>query len=388
MTAVVTEADVITETSVTHADGSRDYPYPPTGEMLKSVTTIIGGTVAKPWLPAWAAGLAAECAVDNLDLVARLIADEGRDTAVRYLKNEAARVRDRKRDTGGYVHDMVEALIMWQASPEGYGRELSLPLLPDHLQGADYDGMPVEDVAEWMIDGFLNWVSDWKPAFEAAEMPVYNQPLGYAGTLDMIAGLPGVAIGRTGRFIAGPGVSGCVDVKTGREPGPVAEQVAAYRRATECRPDRLSAELEPVPATSFGAVLHLRPEYRRGYRFIPVAAQEDELGWENFRAAAGLLGRRRRQKVKPGKVCWPPRADGTVPQPFLDDLEDEGYGRILTPLRKAGFENLEQVAAKTAGQFLKTRGIKDKTLDGIRAMLADHGLHLAGEAPAMTVAAA
>lgn len=366
--------------AITHADGSRDYPYPPTGEMLKSVTTITGGTEAKPWLPAWAAGLAAECAVQNLDLVIKLLADEGRDTAVKYLKNESARVRDRKRDTGGYVHDMVEALILWQASPEGRGSDLALPLLPEHLQGADYDGMPVEDVAEWMVDGFLNWVSDWKPVFKAAEMTVYNQPMGYAGTLDMIAGLPGVAVGRSGRFTAGAGVDACVDVKTGREPGPVAEQVAPYRRAREARMPL--GDLVPMPATDLGAVLHLRPEYRRGYRFMPIMAADDAEGWESFLAAASLFARRKDRKAKPGKVCWPPRADGTVQQPFLDDLDGEGYGRVLSPLKKAGIGDLEQLAAMTAGQLLATKGIGGKSVDGIREMLADHGLCLRGEEPA------
>ena len=42
-----------------------------------------------------------------------------------------------------------------------------------------------------MIDGFINFVAAFKPRFLAAEMPVYNQPLGYAGTLDDIIELDG-----------------------------------------------------------------------------------------------------------------------------------------------------------------------------------------------------
>ena len=387
MTAVVTEADVVTETSVTHADGSRDYPYPPTGEMLKSVTTLRDTTIAKPWLPGWAAGLTAEAAVDNLGLVARMLADDGRDAAVSWLKAEGKRERGLKRDVGGYVHDVMETLILWQASPEGRGRDLSLPLLPEHLEGRVYDDLPVEDVAEWMVDGFLNWVADWNPQFIAAEMPVYNQPLGYAGTCDIIAFLPGIGFAPGGRFCSGPGLTACVDGKSGRDPGPVAEQVGPYRRCPECRPG-LTDGLVPMPPTDFGAVLHLRPEHRRGYRFIPVSPEEDALGWENFRKSAALIAGRKLEAAKPGKVCWPPRPDGTVPAPFLADLDGEGYGRVLSPLAKAGYRDLEQVAAATAGQLLQTRGIKAKTVEGIRLMLADHGLHLAGEAPAMTVAAA
>lgn len=373
-------------TAETHADGSRDYPYPPTGEALTSVTTLIGGTESKPYLVAWSAALAAKLAVDELEHVTRLISIEGPDAAVTYLKKTAERERGIKRDTGGYVHDMVEALVLWQASPDG--RELSLPLLPEHLEGAEYDGMPVADVAEWMVDGFLNWVADWKPVFEATEMTVYNQPMGYAGTLDAVAFIPRVAMGPAGRFTAGPGVMACVDVKTGREAGRVAEQVAAYRRCPECRPDPFSDELQPMPATDLGAVLHLRPEYRRGYRFMPVGTADDAHGWNMFRRSAELMAGRKQEKSKPGRVCQPPREDGTVPQPFLADLDGEGYGRFLSPLAKAGYESLEQVAAASAGQLLKTKGIGAKTVDGIRVMLADHGLNLAGETPAATEAAA
>lgn len=380
--------------------GNRDYPYPPTGEMLKSVTTVRDSTIAKPWLTGWAAGLAAECAVDEIEYVARLLVTEGpqaeggrrpggRDTAVAYLADAAERVRNRKRDVGGFVHDTAEALIYWQASPEGCGPEVSLPLLPDHLQGAEFDGLPLDEVADVMLDGFLNWASDWNPVFEAAEMTVYNYPLRYAGTLDMIAFVPGIAYGPAGRFVPGPGLRVCIDVKTGRETGPVAEQVAAYRRCTECRPDRFSDELAPMPATDIGAVLHLRPEHRNGYRFIPVDPAEDALGWSMFRRSAELLAGRKEERDKPGKVCRPPRPDGTVPQPYLDELDGEGYGRVLGALGKAGLGrlDLEQLAAMTAGRLLAVKGIGGKTVDGIRAMLADHGLHLAGEAPAMAKAA-
>lgn len=387
--------------SVTYDDGSRDYPYPPTGEMLASVTTVRDATIAKPYLVGWAAGLAAEYAYDNHAALVTLAAEkaaeyardnpaasaaeaaeEGRAAAVTFAKKEAERIRDIKRDAGGFVHDTAEALIYWQASP-GTGAEVSLPPLPEHLEGASYDGLPLEEVAEVMLDGFLNWASDWNPVFEAAEMTVYNYGLRYAGTLDLIAFLPGIAYGPAGRFIPGPGLRVCVDVKTGRDPGPVAEQVAAYRRCTECKPDRLSDDLAPMPATDIGAVLHLRPEHRGGYRFIPVDPAEDALGWNMFRRSAELLAGRKAESKKPGKVCRPPRPDGTVPPPYLDELDGEGYGKVLSPLTKAGYEHLEQVAAATAGQLLATRGIGRKTVEGIRVMLADHGLHLAGEAPVL-----
>jgi hypothetical protein len=371
----------------THEDGSREYLYPPTGEMFPSVTTILSGTEGKPWLTGWSAGIAAEYAVDNLRDLAGLKQVLGRAEAVKLAKREAERIRGIKRDTGGYVHDVAEALVLWQASPEGRGTDLSLPLLPEHLEGAYYDDMPVEDVAEWMIEGYLNWVSDFAPQFLAAEMTVFHPGLRVAGTLDSIAELPGLGIGRAGRFVPGPGVRCCVDVKTGKHLSVTwPEQIGTYRRCPECM-TRLG-EMHQTPATECGAVLHLRPEYPRGYRFMLISGADDAAAWNRFRRAAEIFEGRKAAKPKPGKVCYPLRADGTIRQPRIADLDGEGYGRTLSPLVKAGIEDLEQLAVMTAGDLLKIKGIGGATVKGARVLLADHGLHLAGEAPEMAEAAA
>ncbi len=376
--------------SDTKTDGTRTYLYPPTGEHFPSVTTVLGATEAKPWLPAWSAGIAAEYAVDNLAALARLKRTQGRAEAVKLAKKQSELIRDRKRDTGGYVHDVAEALVLWQASPEGRGGDLSLPLLPDHLQGADYDGEPVEDVAGWMVEGYLNWVSDYNPEFLAAEMTVYNAALKVAGTLDEIVRLHGLGVGPAGRFVRGAGLDCCVDLKTGKYlDATVPEQIALYRRMREARMPL--GDLVPMPPTKCGAVLHLRPPwepgYERGYRFMLISGADDAAAWNRAQRALDLYAGRKAAKGKPGKVCYPLRPDGTIPQPRIADLDGEGYGRILSPLLKAGYEDLEQVAAATAGQLLRTKGIKDKTLEGIRVMLADHGLHLAGEGPALKAVA-
>lgn len=362
--------------------GERDYVYPRTGEKFPSVTTVLNGTEGKPWLPGWAAGIASEYAVDNLADLARLKRTCGRPEAVAQAKKQSDLIRDRKRDTGGYVHDVVEALVLWQASPEGRGGDLSIPLLPDHLKGADYDGEPVEDVVGWMVEGYLNWASDYSPQFLAAEMTVFHPGLKVGGTLDQIVHLPGLGIGRSGRFVPGRGVTPCVDVKTGRHLSVTwPEQIAIYRRCPECLLPM--GELHATPPTNCGAVLHLRPEYPRGYRFMLISGPDDEAAWVRAQEAIRLYRGRRAVKAKPGKVCYPLRADGTIRPPRIADLDGEGYGRVLSPLLKAGYEDLEQVAAASAGQLLKTKGIKDKTLEGIRVMLADHDMHLAGDDAAL-----
>jgi hypothetical protein len=361
------------------------YIYPPTGETLARVTSILDGTDGKQrFLVPWAARLAAERAVDDIETILKILQTEGRQAAVDYTKTAAAQQRDLKADVGTYVHDVVEALILWQASPEGRGSDLVLPVLPEHLQGQDYDEDPVEDVAEWMVDGFLAWAADFRPVFRAAEMTVFNHGLGVAGTLDIIADLPGFAVAPAG-LIAAPGATArvCVDVKTGRNSGVTwREQIAAYRHMPECQPDRLSTDLHPMPATDCGAVLHLRPEHLDGYQFMPISGTRDAAAWNRFRRDVEIFRGRAEESAKPGKVCRPLRPDGTQPQPRLADLIGDGYGRVLAPLMKAGITELEQVAAMDAGDCLQVKGVGGKVLETIRVMLADHGLHLRDEAPA------
>jgi hypothetical protein len=138
-------------------------------------------------------------------------------------------------------------------------------------------------------------------------------------------------------------------------------------------------DLVPMPETECGAVLHLRHEYPRGYRLMLISGADDAAAWNRFRRAVELHEGRSAAKAKPGKVCYPLRSDGTVQSPLIADLDGEGYGRALAPLKKAEIGDLDNLATMTAGQLLKVKGIGGKTLDVIRVLLADHGLHLAGE---------
>lgn len=370
---------------------SDHYLYPPTGEELKRVTSVLDKTDGKQeFLVPWSGKLAGQFAVDHLETLGAVLAgqatavrsqESGRQAAIDLAAAQSAILRERKADTGSWVHAVVEALILWQASPDGRGADLVLPEIPEHLVGADYDGLPVEDVADIMLTGFLNFVTDFRPVFRAAEMTVYNYGLGVAGTLDMIVDLPGLAVGRAGRFIPGDGVRPCIDVKTGRKLDvTVPEQLAAYRRMTEADPTRLG-NLEPMPRTDCGAVLHLRPEYPRGYRLMLISSADDAAAWNRFRRAVEIYHGRREARAKPGKVCYPLRADGTIQQPLIADLDGEGYGHAISPLVKAlgADAGLDKLAAMTAGDCLKVKGIGGKVLNVIRQMLADHGLCLKGE---------
>jgi hypothetical protein len=381
--------------AVTDPDDNRFYPHPRTNEPLWSSTTIIGGTDYKPWIAKWHGSSTAAWCVDNLPALAITKGTKGRDAAIALGKDAAERKRDVKRDVGVYVHDVVQALIWWAASRRGEGSAISIPLLPEHLEGAEYDlgggkSEKLTDVVGWMIDGFINFASDFSPRFLATEMPVYNQPLGYAGTLDMIIELDGYAISHgTGprgadQVVARPGavLRSCADTKTGKEPeGTWKEQITSYRRCTECAPSL--GELRPMLATDCGMVLHLRPDYPGGYLLMLVSAGEDELAWRRFRKAASIFTERQEVKAKPGAAVRPLRADGTMPGVRLCDLNGEGYGRALTPLRNAlgADAELAVVARFTAKEILTVKGVGPKLITTIREMLADYRLTLAGEEP-------
>ena len=176
----------------------------------------------------------------------------------------------------------------------------------------------------------------------------------------------------------------CGDTKTGKKvDGGAKEQLAAYRRAPECDPGKMG-QLRPMPPTQAGVVLHLRPDYPDGFSLMLVSSREDEEAWETFCDAARVYRRRQKVKDRPGPAIRPLRADGTMPGVRLCDVAGEGYGRALTPLRKAlgATAELADVAEFTAAEILKVKGIGPKLIDVIREMLADHRLYLKGERPA------
>ena len=362
------------------ADSNRHYTYPPTGEQFVSVTSVLGATEGKPWLTGWSSRVAARYAVTNLDLIAEKIRTEGEEAAFGLIAEQSEQIRSLKADAGTYVHDVVEALVLWSASPAGAGSDIALPLLPEHLQGALYDDEPVEDVTAWMVEGFLNFMADFGPQILAAEMAVFSPELRTAGTLDLIAALRRYGVGTSGRLTAAPGtvLPLCVDIKTGKHLSVTwREQIAAYRRMPECLLPL--GDMAPMPATEAAAVLHLRPEHDRCYRLMLISGADDAKAWATFRSALSLYHDRAAAKPKPGKVCRPMRADGTIPQPHLADLDGEGWGRALGPLMRAGIPDLEALAAMTAGQCVAIHRVGPKTVNSIRALLAAHGLCLAGE---------
>lgn len=199
----------------------RFYRHPGTGEEFASVTTILKAA-PKPALVPWAAKMAAEFAVDNLDQVAALLKSGQRQAAIDLIKGSPYRSADKAADLGSAIHARVEA----------------------HILGTPILKAPAEQ--QPFMDQFERWLTDFDPTFDAAEVTVLNRTHGYAGTLDMIATIKGL---------------GCllIDVKTGKGIyGEVGLQMAAYRYG-EAAMLRSGYE-EPLDAVDGCAVLHLRSD--------------------------------------------------------------------------------------------------------------------------------
>jgi hypothetical protein len=111
------------------------------------------------------------------------------------------------------------------------------------------DGLPVTDpIAQPYVAAYLNFKTDLGPVWSHVESPVYDEVLGYAGTLDR-AGVVG-------------GQKYVIDLKTGEVPPSVGPQTAAYARCL----------LTPYEYTR--AALQLRPD--GVYRFERLTDRQDE----------------------------------------------------------------------------------------------------------------
>lgn len=183
-------------------------------ERLWSVTTIIGASSNKEALINWAAKETARAAVGGMRSLQAIIADDGPDAAIDWLKGARFRARRGERTAlqlGTAIHQACEDYALTGARP-------------------DVD----QEIAPY-LDRFEEWCQRFQPVYEAAEMTVYHPTQGYAGTLDAIMRVDGQRV--------------MGDYKTSRDdrdekgklksPWPdVALQLAAYRYAEFAGPWR------------------------------------------------------------------------------------------------------------------------------------------------------
>jgi hypothetical protein len=181
-------------------------------QQLWSVTTLIKqGLGTSDGIVNWAVTTTAEAAIDNERAWKSRLEHEGRESAVKYLKDQRFASSNKAKDRGTDIHRAAEAMAL------GESFTIDAELMP-------------------YVEHFRDWLEVHQPRFLMAEAPVYNTTWGYAGTCDGLLTLPAV-----------PDATFIYDIKTtehgpdaltpsgrpkSRPPFPeVALQLCAYARA-------------------------------------------------------------------------------------------------------------------------------------------------------------
>jgi hypothetical protein len=222
--------------------GSRFYVHPDKPLVTVPGVTSVIGMLPKPFLQYWSAKMAAELAVDSIDMLADMV-NRDRDGAVDYIKGAANRYTKTRSTIGSAAHDMFERMMRG----EHIGR-----VHPD---------------MESYRRGFAEFLAAVNPELIRAEDVAWSDAHDYAGSFDAILRvwlMPDNTPDPTRK--RGEPVDLMVDWKTSKDTYPeVALQLAAYANA-----DRIiSADgtSEPMVDVNGAAVLHITPE---GWAFKPV----------------------------------------------------------------------------------------------------------------------
>lgn len=229
-------------------NGGRQYQHPVTGQMVPSVTSILG-SLDKPALLNWAVDTTAQYAADNVEVLAKL----DRSSAVDLLKGARWRTTRSAADAGTDAHSVLEDLA---------------------------NGTPVVRTEHngWVLDCWDGLNREFDIEVLETEPTFWNGEEGYAGSADLVALVDGeLAV---------------LDYKTSGS-GIYAEtclQLAAYAMApTIIRPDGTEIDFRK----EYGEVLRtyavwLRPEDhgkyigRAGWAMYPM--RYDDVVWRAFRA--------------------------------------------------------------------------------------------------------
>lgn len=250
----------IGEARIPRRSNSGFYKDHVTGELLRSVTTILSQGSPKEALIHWAGKLVAETAMEHLPQLVR--ASRNPATAKEmtdWLKRAHTRKKDERADLGTAVHNLIEAKVLNSPIPDAVANDPEMAPYVHH---------------------FEQFVTDWQIKFTASEMVVADYEHKFAGTLDYLLQSPllAAALG------CPPDMDIPGDTKTGGEldaltydgnvHGVYPEagvQMSAYRKA-KYGWMRDGTRVEMPPRHSVGVVLHLRPQ---GYRLYPVACGDD-----------------------------------------------------------------------------------------------------------------
>jgi hypothetical protein len=244
-----------------------------TDAVMWSVTTIID-VIDKPAIVYWACEQTANAAIDSVDTWQAMMADQGRDETVSWLRdarNRRPKTTLSDKDLGTIVHDLIEYYGLSGKRPDrDYCEEKVVA-----MGGPRLDVAGEVETAGRMFNQFDSWAQQAQPVYQATEVTVYSPTYGYAGTADAFLTIDGV------RFIADYKTSRKSRTAGGKPKTPYPEQVGlqlgAYRFADHAaiwRPRRTekfsrryyllgATERElavPVPEVDAGLVIQITPE--------------------------------------------------------------------------------------------------------------------------------
>jgi hypothetical protein len=282
--------------AVTNDEGHRWYIFGEGDqeERYLSVTTALGLAGNPDGLIRWAAGLAADAAIDALP---KLI----RSTRIRECGNTYKRCQHdfRMRCTTCPCGECGPCVRKWVANRHYYesSRRAEEGKRAHNVQewwALNNGELPTheDDIAPY-VKQFLQWVADYgltPDDWEMSEATIINRTHGYAGTLDAIITIHADRTDLAARFVAmvlaqplsqvtGKSVRTLVDTKTRekavdtKNPAKLypehALQQTGYRYGEVVR--LRDGREEPMPLTDGAAILQIRPD---GYLFRPVVTDD------------------------------------------------------------------------------------------------------------------
>ena len=231
------------------------HSYTLDGNPVTGVTTLIhDGYPAEEGLKSWSGKVVAECVADADDTDITAWRDLGRDGMIAALRAQPRQRLKEASTRGTKVHRIAERLC--RGEQLDYGTDI-----PEELEGH--------------AESCLRFFDEWRPAPVLTEAVIGNRWVPYAGTLDMVADVPG-----HGRIL--------IDYKSGASgiwPETVL-QLAAYRWADcYCGTDGTEVPMVEVGIEATWAVW-VRAD---GYDVIPLDtgdSRDHSAAFQTFRAVA------------------------------------------------------------------------------------------------------
>lgn len=210
----------------------RHYEYPPTGDLLISVTNA-QSALSMPALPRWAAIEVAKVAYKMRHALPEM--DEAE--AVDILRNSPWSKTNRAQDRGTSIHEALEKAT----------KGITVPLTGEAAQ---------------YVTGIQMFMAEHELEVWHTEVTVFHKELGYAGTADVIGLLDGVPV--------------MLDYKTGTKKlyDDISLQLSALRYATEMWVD---GELRPMVQVDECVGVYIRPD---GYQIGRV--EEPSVAFDAF----------------------------------------------------------------------------------------------------------